>query len=298
MNNVYGTKRPANITSNDVEIYYHYRPNRCEDDPGFPTFKKLSSSYLTKSKYGDTKNENEFELPGMYNLRLPVNDFKQTGVYTIYIKPKEIITNIIDVSTLAAFPSVKGIVINDGALNDSSISTNGGLTGYRVEYFDDDDNRIQDFRIITSSNRCEPVSQNMNDSMQKGVRYRFNDSSNLIFCTLTPSSASSFKANSEPFIGNTSQKIALVSTKFNPVCLEIEMVEHDAETISWMLEGDQLRNLDKGLITTFTKEGAIYHQSKTGHITDIEDGVVHDFKINSKNDIDFSEDIENIKSQI
>lgn len=297
MNNVYGTKRPANISSVDVDIFYHYRPNRAEDDSRFPTFKRLDSNVLTKIFYTEEGEEdNEMVLPGMYNLRLPVNEFKEKGIYTIYIKPKEYIVTIQDVSTLSAFPSVKGIVFFDNTIG--SIANNGNLVGYRVEYFDDNNNRTEDFRIITSNNKCEPVSQNLADGMQKGIRYRFNDSSNLVFCTLTPSVGSSFKSNSDPYIGKTMQKIALINTKFNPLTIEVEMVEHDDDTIALMLEGDQIRNLDKGLITTFNKKGEIYHQVKTGNIVDIEEGVAHDFKINMGSTIDTNEDIENIKSQL
>ena len=52
MNNVYGTKRPANITPDDVEIFYFYRPNRSEEDNTFGTvFKPLDAySVLSKAK--------------------------------------------------------------------------------------------------------------------------------------------------------------------------------------------------------------------------------------------------------
>jgi len=43
--------------------------------------------------------------------------------------------------------------------------------------------------------------------------------------------------------------------------IEIEMVDHDADTISYMLEGDQARNRDTGIITTYNEENEIYHQT-------------------------------------
>lgn len=295
MNNVYGTKKPALIDSSDIEIFYHYRPSRNSDDINFQNFKKIDSNILTNMSVEE--DDITTLLPGMYNLRLPLNIFNKKGIYTLYIKPKEIYTNILDVSTLAAYPNIRGVVIDTSNIEDGIIA-NGSLVGYRVEYFNDENIRSSDFRIITSNNRCEPVAQNLNDSMQKGVRYRFNESSNLMFCTLTPSVGMSFKANSIPYIGTASQKIALINTKFNPFMVEVEMVEHDDETISIMLEGEQLRNLETGTITTFNADGGIYNQVTTGTITDPDTGLVHDFKINNINNVDFNEDIEEIKDNI
>ena len=296
MNSVYGTSRPANITEKDVDIFYHYRPSRSQDDASFKNFKKLDSKLLSKTLANEENSSSTFELPGIYNLRLPMNTFNKKGIYTIYIKPKEITTNIIDVSTLASHPNIRGIVIDGNSIEADLLTSNGSLVGYRVEYFSDDV-RSEEFRIITSNNHCEPVAQNLNDPSHKGVRYRFNETSPLIFCTLTPTSTMSFKSNSIPYIGKATQKIALINTKFEPIMLEIEMVEHDIETVSTMLEGDQLRNLETNTISTFTEEGGIYHQVACGTITDPDTNKAHDFKVNNKN-IDFSEDIKIVKDNL
>lgn len=290
-NGTYGIKRPAYVTQDDIDVFYHYRPSRATDSEEFTGFKKLSSNIINTCD-GEANDNVTKTLPGMYDLRLPIEEFSAAGIYTIYIKPKELYTNILDVSTLAAYPNIRGIVLNSSAISgeDSSIFNNGGLVGYRIEYFDDNGTRTQDYRLITSSNRCEPVAQNLNDSMQKGIRYRFNDSSNLIFCTLTPSTSMSFKSSSLPYIGMTNQKIALINTKFNPVSIEVEMTEHDIETISTMLEGDQLRNLDHGLITTFDKDGKIYSQSNYGNMVNKKTGLNVTFKINNEDNIIFSEE--------
>ena len=290
-NGTYGIKRPAYVTQDDIDVFYHYRPSRATDSEEFTGFKKLSSNIINTCD-GEANDNVTKTLPGMYDLRLPIEEFSAAGIYTIYIKPKELYTNILDVSTLAAYPNIRGIVLNSSAISgeDSSIFNNGGLVGYRIEYFDDNGTRTQDYRLITSSNRCEPVAQNLNDSMQKGIRYRFNDSSNLIFCTLTPSTSMSFKSSSLPYIGMTSQKIALINTKFNPVSIEVEMTEHDIETISTMIEGDQLRNLDHGLITTFDKDGKIYSQSNYGNMVNKKTGLNVTFKINNEDNIIFSEE--------
>lgn len=280
MNNVYGTKKPANIGSNDVDIFYHYRPTRNSDDTNFRDFKRLSAAdVLKKATFSDGSN-NSAALPGMYELNLPVNVFNKKGIYTIYIKPKEIDATIEDVGVLSAYPNIKGIVIDSNKIgNDTEI--NGSLVGYRVEYLDDSNERDSDFRIITSNNKCEPVTQNTNSETSSSVQYKFNNSGTLVFCTLTPSTSLSFNSNSIPFIGRATQRIKLINTKFNPVMMEIEMVEHDDDTISLMLEGEQLRNLEQGLITTFDENGGIYHQAKYGTAIDPETGKSHDFKINN-----------------
>lgn len=299
-NNTYGIKKPAFITSNDVDIFYHYRPNRNSDSSEFADFKKLDSNMLSTFNAEMNDGTNAI-LPGMYNLRLPLGTFGKSGIYTVYIKPKEIYTKIADVSTLSSYPDIRGIVIDGSSLSgeDSQIANNGSLVGYRIEYFNNDE-RSSDYRIITSNNRCEPVMSSLSNSIQKGVSYLFNDSGNLIFCTVTPSTSLSYKSSSLPYIGTPSQKIALINTKFNPVMLEIEMTEHDIETISTMLEGDQLRNLDKALITTFNNDGGIYNQSMYGHVVSKSDGINADFRIQNNTSIIFDEanKLKNIKENI
>ena len=253
MNNVYGTKRPANITSDDVDIFYSYRPSRAEDSAEYSTFKKLDSKLLMNTS-GKTDGGNVEVLPGMFDLRLPLDIFGNVGIYTIYVKPKEIRTTILHISTLAAYPDVRGLVLDTNGMS------NGSLVGYRIEYFNESGDREEDFRIITSNNRCEPVAQIFNDATQNGVRYRFNDAASLMFCTVTPSTSLSFNNNTLPNIGAVGQEIALINTKFNPVCIEVEMVENDAETIATMLNGDQIRDLEHATITTFNKNHEPFSQ--------------------------------------
>ena len=296
-NGTYGTVKPAFITSNDVDIYYFYRPNRSSDSSDFTSFKKLDSSLISQVSFDSPNSDlSDNTLPGMYDIKLPLDVFSEKGFYTIYIKPKEIKAVISDVSVLAAYPDVRGIVINKSniTVDDETIFNNGGLVGYRVEYFDN--NKRQDYyRIITSSNRCEPVSQNLNDSNQKSIKYRYNDSSDLIFCTLTPSTATNFKSNALPFIGKTSQEIVLINTKFNPIMIEVEMVEHDIETVSTMLENNQLRNLDSGLITTYNNDNEIYHQTEYSTLKDSYTGkAMYEVKQKRTDNIDFTQDFNSI----
>lgn len=270
-NGIYGTKKPAQITSEDVDIFYHYRQTRSSEST-MDGFEQLDSKILMQSQIGSSSDK----LPGMYDLRLPIDKFKLPGIYTVYIKPKEITANIFAVSTLSAYPNIRGIVLNAASLG--ALGNNGGLVGYRVEYFDGGQ-RTDMFRMITSNNKCEPLAQNITDIHGGNVSYRFNDNSELTFCTLTPSSNMSFDSNSLPYIGKPNQEIRLINTKFNPIMLEIEITEHDIETLTTMIEGEQLRNLDHGLITTFNKDGDIYLQADYGTVVDGSNNTHHDYKI-------------------
>lgn len=286
MNGTYGINKPANISSSDIEIYYNYRPNRNTDTGSYSNYTKLESSLLIQSKYNDGTSEKT--LPGMYDMRLPLEYFGNIGIYTVYIKPKEIFGTISDVSTLQAYPNVNGVVINMSGFSELASNVED-LVGYRIEYFDTNGDRSGEYRIITSANRCEPVSQNTNNGSQKGVMYRFVDSSNLVFLTVTPSTSMSFKSSSRPYIGKSGQRISITNTKFNPIALEIEITNKDFNTITTILEGDQIRNLDGGLITTFNKNGEIYHQSVYANVTNKVDGIHHDVKISNDDVIDFNE---------
>ena len=286
---VYGTKIPATINpSTDVDIYYSYRETLADDDLTNLTFKSLDSSNLLVSKVGNNV------LEGMYNLKLPVNEFSKKGFYSVYIKPKEIECEITDVSVLVTYPDIKGIVININNITDDAIksllTTNNGLVGYRVIYFDNNI-RQSECKIITSNGRCEPVVQNLTNSNQNSIRYRYNDNSDFVFITLTPSIAPSYNENMYQYIGKVGQKICIVNTLFEPILLDIEMVEHDAETISTMLEGSQLRNLDEGMITTFNEQGDIYHQSEHYTLKNNSGQPVYEVKKNKVGSIDFTQTI-------
>ena len=296
-NGTYGTRKPADVNINeDVEVFYYYRPTRGSESADFSTFKELSSIQVLST----CRDENGLGLSGMYNLKLPVDIFNKKGVYSIYIKPKEIDAVIVDVSTLTGnYANVRGIVITQP--QELSSIGNGDLVGYRIEYLDDNGEKTGMYRIVTSNNRCEGVQTSQSVGVyDKSVRYRFNDSSNLIFCTLTPSSAMSFKANDKPSIGTVGQQIKIVNTKFNPVMLEVEMTDYNEESIATMLEGAQLRDLDHGIITTFDKDGKIYHQAAFGNIINTNRGMNTDFKLPYENEFIRSEEskLAEIKEQV
>jgi len=296
----YGTTIPINIANVDipnlVDISYCYHETRSYDSITNAKFMHLDSSILTQAKREMEDNDVDEYVEGMYNLQLPISAFNERGFYTVYIKPKEIEAVITDVGNLTAFPNVRGLVLDTMQIQNPSIRTkarkNNELVGYRIIYLDENGNRQDYYRIITSNNKCEPVVSAPNSSSDKSYTYRYEDSSSLIFVTVSPSSAPTFKNNALPYIGKPTQKILLVNTFFEPIQLDIEMTTHDADTISYMLENSQLRDLDNGLVTTFNNENEIYHQAEHFTLKDQYTGKpVYEVKENKRNSIDFSQTI-------
>lgn len=297
-NGIYGTNVGAMVNTSDVEIFYSYSPTRNYDDVNNSNFKKMESTLLTNSTIdsGDATSRYDNLIEGLYNLKLPLEYFNQKGYYTVYIKPKEYQAVIQDVGVLSAYPDVKGVIIDiesaDSELR-SILKENNALVGYRIIYYNNDGTRENYYRIVTSNNKCEPVVQNLSDVNQKAVRYRYNDNSTLSFITVTPSVATTYKPNATPYIGSATQKIGIVNTKFEPILIEIEMVDHDIDTVSTMLEGSQLRDLDNGLVTTFNSNNEIYMQHEHYTLKDEYTGKpVYEVKKNKENSIDFSQTID------
>lgn len=292
---VYGTTIPTRVTSDDVDIYYAYHETRNSDSVESAVFTKLPSSILSEVIYDGGSTDADNVLEGLYNLKLPLSYFNRKGFYTVYIKPKEIPAVISDVSTLSAYPNVRGIVFDQNSVENASLKsklrTNNELVGYRIIYVNDNGERDNFFRLITSNNRCEPIVQSSSDSSNRSYTYRYNESSTMTFVTVTPSSAPSFKSNILPYIGKPTQRVYLVNTLFEPIMLDIEMTDHDLDTMAYMLEGSQLRDLDNGLVTTFDENNQIYHQSE--HYTLKDNGVpVFEVKKNKVGSIDFTQTIE------
>lgn len=294
---VYGISVPSNVDASMVDIFYSYRSTRNSDNTSNSVFTKLPSGILTKALYEGDENTTDDTLEGMYNLKLPLEYFSQKGFYSVYIKPKEYPAVITDVSTLTAYPNIKGIILDSNSVNDTTmknrILNNNALVGWRIIYIDDSGDRQDYYRLITSNNKCEPIVMASNGSSDKSYTYRYNESSTLSFLTLTPSTAPSFKSNAAPYIGKPTQKILLVNTSFEPILLDLELVDHDADTISTMLEGSQLRNLENGLVTTFNDDNEIYNQSEHFTLKDSNTGnPIYEVKQKKTNNIDYSQTLD------
>lgn len=299
---VYGTNIPIHIDSNKlsslVDISYCYNESRAYDSLSSSKFTSLPSSVLANCTREVESDSNLDEIvDGMYTLQLPLSDFNKKGFYTVYIKPKEYAINITDVGCLSAYSDVRGIILDTNAISDKIIRnmarTNNGLVGFRIVFLDENGVREDYYRIVTSNNKCEPVIQAPNSSSDKTYTYRYDDSSSLTFLTVSPSSAPTFKSNATPYIGKPTQRILLVNTLFEPIQLDIEMVTHDADTISNMLEGSQLRDLDNGLVTTYNEKNEIYAQSEHYTLKENASGnPVYEVKKNKTDSIDFSQTID------
>jgi hypothetical protein len=273
----YGTIRPADVSPEDVEILLHYAADRGATTDS--TLSKLDSTtilspILHNSNTTDDANAANVEvLGGMYNLRLENSTFSDLGIYTLHIRPKQIRTQITDCGVLASLPSVRGIVIDLSNVNseDRSKFIPQGLVGYRIEYISVTDNKkVPNFyKIVTSSFYCEPITTNLTNSTQKSVRYRYSDApTNLVFLTVTPSSAPSNRPNTVPFIGQPLQKIILTNSYFNPTTIEVEMVEHDASTLALALYGNQSKAISSGIYTIYDGANNIYKQFNLYEVKD------------------------------
>jgi len=276
-NGTYGVVRPSDVDPSDVEIFYHFTPSR--GVIGNTELIKLNSSEVLIKIDNPNKTQSNvsgFEIfGGMYTLKLPVAQFGIKGFYSIIIKPVEIRTTIVDVGVLSSSPDTKGLLFNLASIPQNFINKfeNNGLVGYRIEYLSTSnsttDAKLNNFfRIITTNNRAEPVYQNLSDTNQKSIRYRFNDNSTTVFCTVSPSSAESVKPNSFPFIGQPNQKVIITNTFFNPIMLEVEMVEHDIETLAVGLFGNQSKSIEDGIYTIYNFKDEIYKQYNLFDIMD------------------------------
>ena len=296
----YGVVRPSDVSPEDVEIILHYVPSR--DETTNFTLTKLDSlqylrPYFNNDAIGGTTSE---LLGGLYNLTLPADEFNALGIYTLYFRPAQIRTKINDCGVLSSSPNVKGIIINiqDVPSEYRNKFINQGLVGFRVEYLNSDGTKVPNFyRVITSSFYCEPVTINLTNTLQNSIRYRYSEgSSNLIFCTLTPSSSPSTKPNATPFIGNPNQSIIITNTFFDPSVVEVEIVEHDASTLAIALYGNQTKSIEDGIYPIYDNSNNIYRQYNLYEIRDQYNELLYEVRQDRGTNIDFSKNFQNIIS--
>lgn len=297
----YGTVRPSDVSPEDVEIILNYTPSR--DVTNQFVLRRLDASSILRPYFNnnETGGTPDVEiLGGLYNLTLPANEFNALGFYTMYLRPAQIRTLITDCGVLSALPNVKGIVID--LSNVPSVYLNKfvpqGLVGYRIEYLNPDGSKIPNFfRIVTSSFYCEPVVSNLTNTNQKSIRYRYVDGqSNLLFLTVSPSSSPTNKPNATPYIGQPDQNIIITNTFFNPITLDIEMVEYDISSLAIALYGNQTKSIDDGIYTIYDSENNIYRQYNLYEIRDQFNALLYEVRQNRGTNIDFSKNFNNIVS--
>jgi hypothetical protein len=295
----YGTIRPSDVSPEDVQIILNYTPTRDVTDNFILT--ELDAQTLLKPYFNNTQtggNANVEVLGGLYNLTLPAEQFNEIGIYTLYLRPAQIRTVITDCGVLSALPNVKGIVIDitNVPAQFQNKFVPQGLVGFRIEYLNADGSKIPNFfRVVTSSFFCEPVVTNEINTTQKSIRYRYVDgNSNLIFLTLSPSSSPTNKPNATPFIGQPNQNIIISNTFFNPVTIEVDMVEYDISSLAIALYGNQTKSIDDGIYTIYDSQNNIYRQYNLYEIRDQFNALLYEVRQSRGNNIDFSKNFTTI----
>lgn len=294
----YGTLRPSDVSPEDVQIVMVYTESR-DDTQNFVlttlNAQDVLRPYFNNSETGGSPTE---ILGGLYNLKLPADQFNKLGIYTLMIRPAEIRTLITDCGVLSALPNVKGIVIdiNNVPTEYRNKFVNQGLVGFRVEYLNSDGTKIPNFfRIITSSFYCEPVVQNLTNTIQKSIRYRYVEgATNLLFCTLSPSSSPTNKPSATPYIGQPNQNIVITNTFFNPITTEIEIVDQDISTLAIGLYGNQTKSIEDGIYTIYDSNNNIYKQYNLYEIKDQFNTLLYEVRQDRGQNIDFSKAFNNI----
>lgn len=249
----YGAVKLADVDFNDVDVLYAYSENResLGDTQFQPLFNSVTNNEFRKMLGGD----------GGYKLRLPASVFNRLGFYMILIRPKVFQTEIIDCSFVITNNdqeiqiSKKGIVIPK-----LQFQSTGSLIGYQIEYFDDNGNKIKNFhRIITSSDLVS-VNPNNNTTNSSSTTYVLDPNGNQLFITLTPDEASLITNTISPDLGKAGQTILLSNTFFDPVMIEVEMVDQSIKTLSYALYGQSTRDLETGVYSIFDENGNLYKQ--------------------------------------
>jgi hypothetical protein len=250
---IYGNKKLSDCDFNDVDIFFAYSADRLSlgDTQFVPLFNSITNNEFRKMLGAD----------GGYKLRLPASVFNQLGFYLVLIKPKSFNTTIVDCSFVVTNTdqeiqiSKKGIIIPK-----LQFQSTGSLIGYQLEYFDDNGVKIKNFhRIITSSDLVR-VSSNSSSSNLSSTSYFLDQNGTQLFLTLTPDEVSLITSQQQPDLGKAGQQIIISNTFFDPVMMEIEMVDQNIHTLSIGIFGNAIRDFSNGVFSIFDENNNIYKQ--------------------------------------
>ena len=256
---VFGSKKLADVTKDDIDILYSYSPsNEVAGNLTLqPLFNNLANSDFQKLLGGD----------GVYRMRLPASIFNQLGYYAILIKPKSFEVQITDCSFVVTNTPGQTTVTKRGIVI-PNIRINGGssLVGYQIEYFDNSGSKIRNFFKIVTSSDLVSVSTNTN-SVNPGQRtYVLDPNGTSLFLTVTPDEGGTLSSSQGTNIGVQGQTIMISNTFFDPVLIEVEMVEYDMKTISYGIFGNSTRDISTGIYTIFDENNNVYKQYNIGSI--------------------------------
>lgn len=262
-----GIIRQATVGLDDIEVLFSFSPDRITK----PTdFSLLNTTDVLERRF--ITNAPNQALPGMYVLKLPTSTFLDIGFYTILIRPKQILTSIVDCGVLSQIPDQKGIILDTNQSGLAALSQRfvpGGLCGFRIEYFDGSGSLIDNFfTTISYSNLCEAITQASNSPTQKSVLYNFNDTGSLLFLSVTPSTSPSLKPTALPYIGSAGQNIVITNTFFDPQIIEIELTEYDLKKVALLVNGERTLNIGTGIENIYDEDKNIIAQSTLFDIQD------------------------------
>ena len=251
---IYGSKKLSDSDYNDCDIFYTYSTDRNSigSTQFLPLFNSVTNNELTKM----------LGVDGAYKLRLPASIFNKLGFYLVLIKPKSFTTTISDCSYVVTNTdqeiqiSKKGIVIPK-----LQFQSTGSLVGYQVEYFDSNGTKIKNFhRIITSSDLVS-ISPSTNSSTNpSSTSYILDASGSQLFLTLTPDEISLISNTQAADLGSAGQSIIVSNTFFDPMMMEIELVDQTVKTLSYGIFGNAIRDESNGVFSIFDSNNSLYKQ--------------------------------------
>jgi len=250
---LYGTKTLASVDFNDVDILYAFTPSH--EVVGDLQFKPLFGS-ITESEF-----RKMIGADGSYKLRLPATIFNKLGFYTVIIKPKTFQTQIIDCSIVVTNTdteiqmSKKGIIIPKLNFQDT-----GSLIGYRLEYIDENGIKIKNFHRIVTSSDLVNVSVNSSSSNSSSTSYVLDQNGASLFLTVTPDENTLISNAQQPSLGSAGQSILISNTFFDPVMIEVEMVDQNLKTLGRVLTGNSIRDNLTGRLSYFDEQGNLWRQ--------------------------------------
>ena len=152
--------------------------------------------------------------------------------------------------------SKKGIVIPK-----LQFQSTGSLIGYQIEYFDVNNVKIKNFhRIITSSDLVSISNSTASSTNPNSTSYILDSNGSQLFLTLTPDEVSLISNTQAPDLGFKGQNIIVSNTFFDPVMMEIEMVDQTVKTLSYGVFGNAVRDDSNGVFSIFDENQNLYKQ--------------------------------------
>lgn len=250
----YGSIRPATFTPSQAQIYYLYTPENGEGTSRVVRTLDAEQVLAPVSAQVEGQENGGDNIWGLYELDLPQNEFSKSGVYDIYIRPKEVIGAISDCAFLTN-SEVKGIVLD---ANSEVFSEFESLDGFRVEYYEEGQRIPNFFRIVTSTNRVEPVNTPVGQQFSGSpISYSINSNGSLFFLTLSPSTNIVDSSGQAPFLGTPGQQIALSNTFFDPLHIQLTVSDNTIDSIAKSLFGNQLKNVTNGQYSIHDDDGNV-----------------------------------------